>query len=54
MIKTELKFVSISGIKKVLPDNFIDYFGKDAEKNIYLFKKSLEKNISLIVDIFKK
>ena len=43
MIEAELKFVSISGIKRVLPDNFIDYFGKDAEKNIYLFKKSLEK-----------
>ena len=43
MIEAELKFVSISGIKKVLPDNFIDYFGKDAEKNIYLFKKFLEK-----------
>ena len=43
MIETELKFVSISGIKRVLPDNFIDYFGKDAEKNIYLFKKFLEK-----------
>jgi len=43
MIEAELKFVSITGIKRVLPDNFIDYFGKDAEKNIYLFKKSLEK-----------
>ena len=43
MIETELKFVSINRNKKVLTDNFIDYFGKDVEKNIYLFKKSLEK-----------
>lgn len=43
MIETELKFVSISGIKGVLSDNFINYFGKDDKKNIYLFKKSLEK-----------
>ncbi len=54
MIEAELKFVSISGIKRVLPDNFIDYFGKDAEKNIYLFKNFQKKNISSIVGIFKK
>ena len=51
MIETELKFVSISGIKGVLSDNFINYFGKDDKKNIYLFKKSLEKNISLMKKI---
>ena len=43
MIEAELKFVSIRGIKRVLPNNFVDYFGKDAEKNMYLFRKSLEK-----------
>ena len=43
MIEEELKFVSISGIKRVLPNDFVDYFGKNAEKNIYLFRKSLEQ-----------
>ena len=42
-IEAELKFVSIRGIKRVLPKNFVEYFGKDDEKNMYLFRKSLEK-----------
>ena len=43
MVEAELKFVSISGIKRLLPNDFVDYFGKNAEKNIYLFRKSLEQ-----------
>ena len=43
MIEAELKFVSIRGIKRVLPKNFVEYFGKDDEKNMHLFRKSLEK-----------
>ena len=43
MIKAELKFVNTRGFKEIPQNDFIDYFGKDAEKNIYLFRKSLEK-----------
>ena len=43
MIKAELKFVNTRSFKKNPQNDFIDYFGKDAEKNIYLFRQSLEK-----------